>query len=155
MYLATTTTPTTMNIQGGVGTGIVNKANTSTVGILASSVLFDGGNFAPYTITGNASTVFNGWRTQNQNGSNNQYASRANVGPYIRNVMLLGYIDGPLNGPIPNSIGRQSYVQIDGTSMTTVDQAHCIDIGAGSIGVSGSATTGPFPRPVVELQSLV
>lgn len=135
VFLSSSSTPTAMNIQ---------SLNTSTVGILASDPLFQ--LSVNRQITGNASTVFNGWRTADIAGSDNQYASRCDVGPFIHNEMMAGYVDRGF-------IQRSEQTNVVGSAGTTTNQTHTINIGAAGAVLVPSTNTA-VPRDIKNLSIL-
>ncbi len=135
LFLTSTTTPTGMNIQ---------NLNTSTVGILSSDPLFR----LPLDrqLSGSASVVFNDWRNADILGSASQYNSRCDVGPFIRNEMMAGYVDRGF-------IQRLVQIAIIGSAGTTTDQSHSIDIGAAAIRLVPS-TNPNQPRAIQNMSIL-
>ena len=135
MFLSSSSTPTAMNIQ---------NLNTATVGILASDPIFR----LPEDrqLSGTASDVFNAWRFTDIQGSASQYNSRCDVGPFIRNEMMAGYVDRGF-------IQRLVQIPIIGSAGTTTDQAHAIDIGAAAVRLVPS-TDPTEPRAIQNMSIL-
>ena len=110
----------------------IGDLNTATVGIMASGPLYKAG-FEAFTGTGSGLFAF--WSNADVGGSATQYNSRCDIGPFIRNEMMAGYIDR-------GYIQRSPQIKIIGSAGATTDQAHSKDIGAAAIRLV-PATSGP------------
>ena len=97
-------------------------------------------------LSGAASDVFNAWRIADIQGSASQYNSRCDVGPFIRNEMMAGYVDRGF-------IQRLVQIPIIGSAGATTDQAHSIDIGAAAIRLNPS-TDPTQPRTIKDMRIL-
>lgn len=119
----------------------IESENTATVGILASGPIFKVGT---ETYSGSGAGLFNFWRYADVEGTLLQLNSRTDIGPFVRNEMMAGYVDR-------GSIQRFVQIEIVGSAGATTDQAHSIDIGAAAIRLVPSADA---PRTIQDIRIL-
>lgn len=119
----------------------IESENTDTVGILASGPIFKVGT---ETFSGSGTGLFNFWRYADVEGTLLQLNSRTDIGPFIRNEMMAGYVDR-------GYIQRFVQIEIVGSAGATTDQAHSIDIGAAAVRLVPSTDA---PRTIQDIRIL-
>lgn len=119
----------------------IESENTDTVGILASGPIFKVGT---ETFSGSGTGLFNFWRYADVEGTLLQLNSRTDIGPFVRNEMMAGYVDR-------GYIQRFVQIEIVGSAGATTDQAHSIDIGAAAVRLVPSTDA---PRTIQDIRIL-
>jgi len=132
LVLVADTVPTRLTIE---------DENTNAVGILASGPIFKVGT---ETYSGTGEGLFNFWRYADVEGTTLQLNSRTDVGPFVHNEMMAGYVDR-------GYIQRFVQIEIVGSAGATTDQAHTIDIGAAAVRLVPSTDA---PRTIQDIRIL-
>jgi hypothetical protein len=119
----------------------IGSENTGTVGILASGPIF---KVNTETFSGSGTGLFNFWRYASVDGTVQQLNGRVDIGPFVHNELMAGYVD---RGRIQRSV----QIEIVGSAGATTDQAHSINIGAAGVRLAPSKNA---PRSVQDIRIL-